>query len=363
MEDFLASNPGLNSRFAIRIRFAGYSPTELLSLAQAALAQRGESLDPEAGQALARMMEDVGRRRLADDLGNGRFVRSLVEKAGQARDVRVMADGAEPAAAELLTLEAADLERAFVELTTRFRGYAEAPTVESALAELDELIGLEPVKRQVHEIAAQLRVARLRDRQGLVSQPPARHFVFTGPPGTGKTTVARILGRIFAALGLLVRPEVTEAHRADLVGEHLGATAIKTNKLIDSALGGVLFIDEAYSLANSGYSGGDAFGAEAVQTLLKRAEDDRDRLVIVLAGYPDAMDRFLRSNPGLASRFSTRVTFPSYHPAELVRIARRLADGADDRFDRDAEQVLQAIFAHACAAGRIDELGNGRFVR
>src|SRR5215470_7243248 len=270
MEDFLASNPGLNSRFAIRIRFSGYSPAELLSLAQAALAQRGESLEPDAGPALARMMEEVGRRRLADDLGNGRFVRSLLEKAGQARDVRVMARDDEPAPADLVTLEAADLERAFAELTSRFRGYTEAPTLDSALAELDELIGLEPVKRQVHEIAAQLRVARLRDAQGLVSQPPARHFVFTGPPGTGKTTVARILGRIFAALGLLVRPEVVEAHRADLVGEHLGSTAIKTGKLIDSALGGVLFIDEAYALYNEGYSGGDAFGSEATAALLKR---------------------------------------------------------------------------------------------
>jgi len=363
MEDFLASNPGLNSRFAIRIRFSGYSPAELLSLAQAALAQRGESLDPDAGPALARMMEDVGRRRLADDLGNGRFVRSLLEKAGQARDVRVMAGQDEPAPADLVTLEAVDLERAFAELTSRFRGYTEAPTLDRALAELDELIGLEPVKRQVHEIAAQLRVARLRDAQGLASQPPARHFVFTGPPGTGKTTVARILGRIFAALGLLVRPEVVEAHRADLVGEHLGSTAIKTGKLIDSALGGVLFIDEAYSLYNPGYAGGDAYGAEAVATLLKRAEDDRDRLVIVLAGYTGDMDRFLRSNPGLSSRFGVRIAFPSYTPAELASIAEVIAEQAGDSFDPDALPVLEEIFQQACDRGRIDELGNGRFAR
>ena len=363
MEDFLASNPGLNSRFAIRIKFAGYSPAELLALAQASLAQRGESLSPDAGPALARMMEDIGRRRLGDELGNGRFVRSLLEKAGQVRDVRVMADGAEPAPSDLLTLEAADLQRAFAELTSRFRGYAEAPTVESALAELDELIGLEPVKRQVHEIAAQLRVARLRDRQGLVSQPPARHFVFTGPPGTGKTTVARILGRIFAALGLLVRPEVVEAHRADLVGEHLGSTAIKTGKLIDSALGGVLFIDEAYALYNPGYAGGDAYGAEAVATLLKRAEDDRDRLVIVLAGYTADMDRFLRSNPGLSSRFSVRIGFPSYTPGQLAKIAEVIAEQAGDSFDPDALPVLERIFQRACDSGRIDELGNGRFAR
>jgi len=329
MEDFLASNPGLNSRFAMRIRFPGYSPAELRALAQAALAQRGESLDGEATRTLTRMM-----------------------------------DGSpEPPASELMTLRAEDLEHAFGELTSRFRGYAEAPTLASALAELDELVGLEPVKQQVHEIVAQLQVARLRDQHGIASQPPARHFVFTGPPGTGKTTVARILGRIFAALGLLVRPEVVEAHRADLVGEHLGSTAIKTGRLIDSALGGVLFIDEAYSLYNEGYSGGDAYGSEAVATLLKRAEDDRDRLVIVLAGYPQDMDRFLRSNPGLASRFSVRISFPSYTAGELGQIMAVIAEHARDSFDPEARPVLERIFRDACDRGRIDELGNGRFAR
>ncbi len=363
MEGFLASNPGLNSRFGLRVKFPTYSPAELMALAELYLEQHGEILEADARPALWRMMEDVGRRRLADELGNGRFVRSLLEKAGRARDVRIMADGAEPSPAELVTLESSDLERAGAELTARFRGYSQAPTLESALAELDELVGLEPVKRQVHEIAAQLRVARLRERQGLSSQPPVRHFVFTGPPGTGKTTVARILGRIFTALGLLVRPEVIEAHRADLVGEHLGSTAIKTGKLIDSALGGVLFIDEAYSLYNAGYSGGDAYGSEAVATLLKRAEDDRDRLVIVLAGYPADMDRFLRSNPGLASRFSVRIGFPSYSPDELCRIAEVIAEQHGDAFEPDAKPVLTEIFQTAAARGQIDELGNGRFAR
>jgi len=363
MENFLATNPGLNSRFANRIKFPGYTPAELSALADLALERKGELLDPDARPVLRRMFEEVGRRRLADELGNGRFVRSLLAKAGQRRDVRVMAGSAEPSPADLVTLRGADLDLAFAELTTRFRGYGETPTVESALAELDALVGLEPVKRQVHEIAAQLQVARMRDRQGIASQPPARHFVFTGPPGTGKTTVARILGRIFAALGLLVRPEVVEAHRADLVGEHLGSTAIKTNKLIDSALGGVLFIDEAYALYNQGYSGGDAFGSEAVATLLKRAEDDRDRLVIVLAGYTADMDRFLRSNPGLASRFGVRIGFPSYSPAQLADIARAVARQAGDSFADDAGPVLAQIFGEACASGRIDELGNGRFAR
>ena len=314
METFLASNPGLASRFATRLKFPSYSPPEMMALAEAALERRGEVLDPDARPVLWRTLEEVGRRRITDDLGNGRFVRSLLEKAGQARDVRVMTGTAEPGRKDLVTIRGGDLERAYAELTSRLRGYEDTPTVEGAIAELDELIGLEPVKQQVRAIAAQLRVAKLRDTHGLTSQPPARHFVFTGPPGTGKTTVARILGRIFAALGLLVRPEVVEAHRADLVGEHLGSTAIKTNKLIDSAMGGVLFIDEAYSLNNVGYDGGDAFGAEAVQSLLKRAEDDRDRLVIVLAGYTGRHGQVpaQQPRPGVAVQHPGHL--PQLHP-------------------------------------------------
>jgi SpoVK/Ycf46/Vps4 family AAA+-type ATPase len=364
MESFLASNPGLGSRFASRIKFGTYSPAELLSLAEAQLKGRGETLSPDAKSELGRMLEEVGRRRMIDELGNGRFVRSLLEKAGQARDVRVMSFGREPSQDDLITLQPDDLKRSYADLTSRLRGYEDTPSVESAVAELDLLVGLEPVKGQVSAIAAQLEVARLRGKQGLTSAPPARHFVFTGPPGTGKTTVARILSRIFAARGLLVRPEVVEAHRADLVGEHLGATAIKTNRLVDSALGGMLFIDEAYALHNEGYTGGDPYGAEAVQTLLKRAEDDRDRLVIVLAGYPSDMDRFLRSNPGLASRFSTRVSFPSYSASELVDITKLIAEQAGDVFEPAALSELWEVFGSICSTpGWIDEVGNGRFAR
>jgi SpoVK/Ycf46/Vps4 family AAA+-type ATPase len=374
MAGFLSSNPGLSSRFGTRVHFPGYDPAELLRIAEYHAALRGDRLGPDAAPSLWARFEEVGRRGIVDELGNGRFVRSLIESAARARDVRIIGGGwrhgavrarhaPEPTPDELVTICAADVELAFAEVTERYRGYAETPTLEEALAGLDAMIGLEPVKRQVHAITAQLRVAQLRQEQGLATHPPMRHFVFAGPPGTGKTTVARVLGRIFAALGLLARPEVVEAQRADLVGEHLGSTALKTNKVIDSALGGVLFIDEAYSLVNPGYAGGDAFGAEAVQTLLKRAEDDRDRLVVILAGYDADMDRFLRSNPGLASRFSERVAFPSYTPDELLEIALSLAASAGDGYEEAALDDLAGFFQRVRGQGRIDELGNGRFVR
>lgn len=232
-----------------------------------------------------------------------------------------------------------------------------------ALAELERMVGLEPVKRQVKALSAQLNMARLRTEQGLPVQAPKRHFVFSGPSGTGKTTVARILGRVFYALGLLGGDHLVEAQRADLVGEFLGQTAVKANELIDSALGGVLFVDEAYSLSNSGYSKGDAYGDEALQVLLKRTEDNRDHLVVILAGYPEGMDRLLATNPGLSSRFTTRIDFPSYRPLELTAIGSVLAAENGDVWDEEALDELRSIAGHVVDQGWIDELGNGRFLR
>ncbi len=228
---------------------------------------------------------------------------------------------------------------------------------------LDGMIGLEPVKRQVRTLMAQLRMAALREEQGLPGGAKPRHFVFAGPPGTGKTTVARIIGKVFAGLGLLRSGHVIEAQRVDLVGQHLGSTAIKTSGVIDSALNGVLFIDEAYALSNSGYSGGDAFGDEALQVLLKRAEDDRDRLVVVLAGYRDEMAGLLATNPGLVSRFTTRVDFPSYSAQELVLIARSVLAAQGDEPDDEAVEVLGSLCTAVVDEGMADTVGNARFAR
>ncbi|WP_328908989.1 AAA family ATPase [Streptomyces sp. NBC_00234] len=242
-------------------------------------------------------------------------------------------------------------------------GPSDPELLAEALAELERMVGLEPVKRQVKALSAQLNMARLRAEQGLPVQPPKRHFVFSGPSGTGKTTVARILGRVFYALGLLGGDHLVEAQRADLVGEFLGQTAVKANELIDSALGGVLFVDEAYSLSNSGYSKGDAYGDEALQVLLKRAEDNRDHLVVILAGYPEGMDRLLATNPGLSSRFTSRVDFPSYRPLELTAIGGVLAADNGDVWDEESLEELRSISGHVVDQGWIDELGNGRFLR
>ncbi|MEV8568926.1 AAA family ATPase [Streptomyces sp. NPDC051322] len=297
------------------------------------------------------------------DTVDGQAEGTLVE--GDPVEGRELRPGSDPLVGPTPTDRARDRDIFLAEPFT-----AELPTgptdpelLAEALAELERMVGLEPVKRQVKALSAQLNMARLRTGEGLPVQPPKRHFVFSGPSGTGKTTVARILGRVFYALGLLGGDHLVEAQRADLVGEFLGQTAVKANELIDSALGGVLFVDEAYSLSNSGYSKGDAYGDEALQVLLKRAEDNRDHLVVILAGYPEGMDRLLATNPGLSSRFTTRVDFPSYRPLELTAIGTVLATENGDVWDEESLDELRSIAGHVVDQGWIDELGNGRFLR
>jgi hypothetical protein len=188
--------------------------------------------------------------------------------------------------------------------------------LEQVLQELDELVGIAAVKDKVKETANFARIQQLRIAQGLRPIPTSYHSVYTGNPGTGKTTVARLMGRIYKSLGVLKKGHLIECDRSALVGEYVGQTAPRTNAVIDSALEGILFIDEAYGLVKEH----EDYGQEAIETLLKRMEDDRDRLIVIVAGYPEEMDRFIHSNPGLQSRFNRFIEFPDYTPQELCRI-------------------------------------------
>ena len=229
----------------------------------------------------------------------------------------------------------------------------------SPLEMFDGLIGLKPVREEVEKLARFVEIQRLRERRGMRTVPISYHCVFTGNPGTGKTTVARIVAEIYRSLGVLKRGHLVETDRSGLVAEYVGQTAVKTNMVIDSALDGVLFIDEAYSLVDGG---NEDYGKEAIATLLKRMEDDRSRLVVILAGYTTEMRRFIDSNPGLQSRFNRYIEFPDYSADELVQIFASLADKSQYALAPFAEVRLREVMAVAFA-NKDKNFGNARFVR
>jgi Holliday junction resolvasome RuvABC ATP-dependent DNA helicase subunit len=235
----------------------------------------------------------------------------------------------------------------------------EPPTLEVLLAELDAMVGLDPVKGEIRRQVQTLRLAKAREAAGMKVPAITRHLVFTGNPGTGKTTVARLVAGIYRAVGLLTRGQMVETDRSGLVGQYVGHTAEKTHKVVASALGGVLFVDEAYSLARITGIRND-FGAEAIDALVKLMEDHRDDLVVIVAGYPAPMTRFIASNPGLASRFRTVISFDDYTDVELIEVFARLAEQADYAADTPCQEALLDLLAGTV---RDEHFGNGRWAR
>ena len=352
MRDFLDANSGLRSRFPRMIEFADYTAPELAAIFRSMAKKNEFALAPDLDAGLDAAIAKLTAKR-DRTFGNARFVRQLFEDA-TARQATRLAESGELDAEALKTLALADLSA--VERKEDIR----APKIEDVLAELDSLVGLQPVKDEVRRLVATVRANKLRAEKGLENNVTMSYnFVFTGNPGTGKTTVARILGKAFRALGVLERANFVETDRSGLVAKYEGQTAAKTNKLIDSAAGGILFIDEAYQL-NQGEN--DQYGAEAVATLRKRMEDARGSMVVIIAGYKEEMKRFMAINSGLESRFNRTVEFPDYSAKELAEVYRSMAKKAKYRLSDDTERWLLPYIS-MLTEKRDKNFGNARWAR
>jgi SpoVK/Ycf46/Vps4 family AAA+-type ATPase len=349
MDRFLRSNPGLQSRFARTITFPSYTADELIQIFIKTVDESDYRLAPAAVDAARQVIEQASRRR-DKSFGNARYVRNLLEQAILLQAARLArGTAAERDREQLAAIEADDIPG--------FGGTTRP--LERVLGELDAMTGLAPVKQQVKALTNFLAVQAQRKARGFEAADVSLHLVFVGPPGTGKTTVARLIGEIYTALGLLADGHVVETARQDLVAGYIGQTAIKTNQVVDRALGGVLFVDEAYTLAGRG---DHDFGQESIDALLKRMEDDRGALAVVVAGYAEEMSRFLNSNPGLKSRFARTIEFPDYMPDELVEIFVSMAHAKHYVVPPETEEAVRDVVTRACE-DRDASFGNARFVR
>ena len=346
MENLFRINPGFRSRFNYFLDIKDYTPDQLFEIMCVFAKDKKYIFSPEGEELTRKMITELYNSR-DKDFANGRTMRSLFDQICKKQAQRLQSSSiANMTNEELMTITVEDIPY-------------EAPKsvdISECLAKLDGLVGLSAVKKEVSNLASFL---NLQVKRGETNTFQGKHYVFTGNPGTGKTTVARIMAEIFKTLGIVAKGQLVEADRSKLVAGFSGQTAIKTNQLVDQALGGVLFIDEAYTLKSGD---GDTFGSEAIDTLLKRLEDDRGKFVCIVAGYTDQMHDFIDSNPGLKSRFTQTIHFDDYTPDELTEIFLHLAEGKNFKIDEETKAAIHRQFEQLYLR-RDKNFGNAREAR
>lgn len=357
IDEFLNSNPGLKRRFPTEVLFEDYSPDELMGIFCDRVARLQGTIVPDLQSALINLFTGLYEER-DEKFGNAGLVENLHEAMENRRAQRVYEQKLDPIH-EPLQLD--DLPPEWREISQR--GKKDEENLDKLLHELDSLTGLQSVKQEIRrivnsEIANQRLIAAGHNP---ASAMKTRHLIFLGNPGTGKTTVARLVGRIFKALGLLKKGTFVEVDRAELVAGYVGQTALKTKEVVESALDGVLFIDEAYALARQG-AGQTDFGREAIDTLVPMMENERHRLVVILAGYTREMNEFINTNPGIKSRIARSIEFPDYNGAELFEIFMGMAQREQLICPDNVARRLREVF-NKMYASRDRNFGNGRDVR
>ena len=347
MHQFLAANPGLASRFPTTLRLPDYSDDQLLEILEAQARSAGLGLGPGAREKVGGLLLKQSRGR---SFGNARLMRNVLDRAmaRQVRRLSLLESAPAPGYAEKLLAE---------DLPETLSGRIRTNPPGDPLKELESMVGLAEIKQEVRMLAAGVRAETLRREAGLPVTAPARHMVFTGNPGTGKTVVARVIAEVYAQLGLLSSGHLVEASRSDLVAEYIGQTAPKVAGVVRQALGGVLFIDEAYALTPSAPWD---YGQEAVATLLKLMEDNRGDLIVIVAGYQAEMAGFLASNPGLASRFPLHLGFPDYDDRQLTEIFASMAEQAGLTLD---DELRPTLLDRLRFLPRDSSFGNARLIR